>query len=118
MPDRAQIIEQRLRQAFSPVYLDLVDETFKHNVPPDAQSHWKAVIVSEAFAGKRPVQRHRAVYQALGDELRQGIHALSLDTLSPAEWAERGQRSDHVSPPCHGGSKAENPSVAPVPPGR
>lgn len=48
--------------------------------------HFKAVIVSAAFAGKRPIQRHQIVYAALGDRMREEIHALSMRTLTPEEF--------------------------------
>ena len=48
--------------------------------------HWEAVIVSTAFAGKNKVQQHQLVYKALGDRMRAEIHALSMKTLTPAEW--------------------------------
>lgn len=49
--------------------------------------HFEAVIVSAAFEGKRLIARHQLVYLALGDRMRQEIHALSMKTLTPAEWA-------------------------------
>ena len=51
--------------------------------------HFEAVIVSAAFEGKRPIARHQLVYAALGDRMRAEIHALSMKTLTPAEWRER-----------------------------
>ena len=48
--------------------------------------HFEAVIVSPAFEGKSRVQRHQAVYAALGDRMREEIHALSMKTLTPVEW--------------------------------
>jgi acid stress-induced BolA-like protein IbaG/YrbA len=48
--------------------------------------HFQAVIVSKAFAGKSRVQRHQLVYAALGDRMREEIHALSMQTLTPEEW--------------------------------
>ena len=48
--------------------------------------HWEAVIVSAAFQGKNKVQQHQLVYRALGDRMREEIHALSMKTLTPAEW--------------------------------
>lgn len=51
--------------------------------------HFEAVIVSAAFQGKRKVQQHQIVYQALGDRMREEIHALSMQTLTPEEWAAR-----------------------------
>jgi acid stress-induced BolA-like protein IbaG/YrbA len=48
--------------------------------------HFTAVIVSPSFAGKRPIQRHQLVYAALGDRMREEIHALSMKTLTPEEY--------------------------------
>ena len=52
-------------------------------------AHFEAVIVSPAFAGLTSVRRHQLVYGALGDRMREEIHALSMKTLSPEEWATR-----------------------------
>ncbi len=50
--------------------------------------HWSAVIVSPVFEGKRLIQRHQAVYATLGEKIRTDeVHALSMKTHSPAEWA-------------------------------
>ena len=51
--------------------------------------HFEAVIVSELFRGKRKVQQHQIVYKALGDRMREEIHALSMQTLTPEEWATK-----------------------------
>ena len=48
--------------------------------------HFEAIIVSAAFQGKRKVQQHQIVYQALGDRMREEIHALSMKTLTPEEY--------------------------------
>ena len=48
--------------------------------------HFSAIIVSTAFAGKRLIQRHQIVYAALGDRMREEIHALSMKTLTPEEF--------------------------------
>jgi acid stress-induced BolA-like protein IbaG/YrbA len=52
--------------------------------------HFFATIVSDAFTGKSRVARHQQVYAALGDRMREQIHALSMKTLTPAEWAAQG----------------------------
>ena len=52
-------------------------------------AHFEAVIVSPAFAGLTRVRRHQLVYAALGDRMREEIHALSMQTLSPDEWAAK-----------------------------
>ena len=50
--------------------------------------HWNAVIVSPEFEGKRAIQRHQRVYSTLGNKMKTDeIHALSMQTLTPAEWA-------------------------------
>ena len=51
-------------------------------------AHFEAVIVSTAFAGKSRVARHQVVYGALGDRMREEIHALSMKTLTPDEWQQ------------------------------
>ena len=51
--------------------------------------HFEAVIVSAAFDGKNKVQQHQIVYRALGDRMREEIHALSMQTYTPADWAKR-----------------------------
>lgn len=48
--------------------------------------HFFATIVSPGFEGKRLIQRHQLVYAALGERMREEIHALSMKTLTPAEW--------------------------------
>jgi acid stress-induced BolA-like protein IbaG/YrbA len=52
-------------------------------------AHFEAVIVSPAFAGLNRVRQHQLVYAALGDRMREEIHALSMKTYSPEEWAAR-----------------------------
>lgn len=52
--------------------------------------HFEAVIVSAAFDGKSRVARHQIVYGVLGERMREEIHALSMQTLTPAQWAEAG----------------------------
>jgi acid stress-induced BolA-like protein IbaG/YrbA len=48
--------------------------------------HFQALVVSTVFAGKSRVQRHQLVYKALGERMREEIHALSMRTLTPEEW--------------------------------
>lgn len=50
--------------------------------------HFEAVIVSSEFGGKNMVQQHQLVYKALGDRMREEIHALSMKTLTPEQWQE------------------------------
>lgn len=97
-----QTIVEKLQQAFSPELLDVENESHGHSVPANSETHFKVVMVSEAFVGARAVQRHQKVYGALADELQGGVHALALHLFAPAEWSP-----DLVptSPKCMGGSK-------------
>jgi acid stress-induced BolA-like protein IbaG/YrbA len=52
--------------------------------------HFQALVVSSAFAGRNRVQRHQLVYAALGERMREEIHALSMRTLTPQEWKTGG----------------------------
>jgi acid stress-induced BolA-like protein IbaG/YrbA len=61
--------------------------------------HFFATIVSSQFAGKLRVARHQLVYAALGERMREEIHALSMKTLTPAEWAQAG--TTPTSPVTH-----------------
>ncbi|CAM5193419.1 Acid stress-induced BolA-like protein IbaG/YrbA OS=Castellaniella defragrans OX=75697 GN=HNR28_002087 PE=3 SV=1 [Castellaniella defragrans] len=54
-------------------------------------AHFEALIVSQAFEGKRTVARHQTVYQALGERMREEIHALSMRTLTPEEYRAEQQ---------------------------
>lgn len=58
------------------------------SVSGDGQ-HFEATIVASAFEGLRPIARHQKVYAVLGDRMRAEIHALSMKTLTPAEWAQQ-----------------------------
>ena len=86
----AERIESRLRQALAPVHLEILEESGEHVGHAGAAaggSHFSCVIVSEAFRGRSALERHRAVYRALGDLLKREVHALALKTLDPTEWA-------------------------------
>lgn len=98
-----QLIE-RLQQ-LSPSHLEVVNESAGHGgYFPGKESHFKAVIVSESFAGLRLVQRHQKVYAAAGDLLGAGnIHALAIHAYLPEEW--QGQATP--SPECAHAPKAE-----------
>lgn len=51
--------------------------------------HFEALIVSPLFSGKSRIQQHQVVYKVLGDRMREEIHALSMKTYSPEEWAKQ-----------------------------
>ena len=52
-------------------------------------THWEALVVSPAFEGLSRIKQHQLVYAALGDRMREEVHALSMQTLTPAQWEAR-----------------------------
>jgi len=93
--------------ALEPKHLELVDESHMHS--RGLETHYKAVIVSDGFAGRRALQRHQQVYRTLG-ALMGEVHALALHTYTPEEWAATGQAPD--SPRCRGGGKRGSASAS------
>lgn len=85
---RADLIEHRLRAELSPLDLQIIDESAAHAGHAGARDgggHFRVVIVSEVFAGKSLLQRHRLVYAAVNDLMPKEIHALSIKALAPKE---------------------------------
>lgn len=99
-----QQIETKLQGALPLVYIDVVNESHMHSVPPGSETHFKVVLVSPEFDGKRAVARHQLVYRLLQDELAGPVHALALHTYTEAEWRQRDGAAPE-SPQCMGGSK-------------
>lgn len=88
--ERAAWLAEELRRGFAPEHLEVEDESHRHRNHPGARGgggHFRAVIVSAAFRGMSSIERQRAVYAHLGAAMRTIIHALSLRTLTPEEWA-------------------------------
>jgi BolA protein len=84
--EKVERIRALLTEALAPVQLDVLDEGHKHaGHAGEGKGHFFARIVSPAFAGKNPIQRHRMVYAALGDMMPDGIHALAIDAKAPGE---------------------------------
>lgn len=95
-------IEEILRVAFTPAYLQVVNESSNHNVPAGSESHFKVTLVSDGFIGEKLIGRHRLVNSAMKD-MMPNIHALALHTYTPDEWQERQAAPE--SPQCMGGGK-------------
>jgi BolA protein len=100
------VIEEKLAEALAPAHLEVVNESHQHNVPPDSETHFKVVVVADAFESQRKVARHQSVYALLADEMAGPVHALALHTYTRDEWADRFGEAP-MSPPCLGGSKAD-----------
>jgi BolA protein len=98
-----QAIERKLRGELTPIVLDVINESSMHSVPPGSETHFKVTVVSSAFEGKSLVERHRLVYAVLDEEMRGGIHALTITSRTPAEWEKNAAVAP--SPACLGGSK-------------
>ena len=99
-----QTIETKLRDALAPSHLQVINESYMHSVPPGSESHFKLVVVADSFAGVPRVRRHQTVNGILRDELAGPLHALSMETLTPAEWTAKGGVA-RTSPECLGGGK-------------
>ncbi len=99
-------IEEKLMAGLAPNHLEVLNESYKHAVPPGSESHFKVVIVADAFEGKRLVGRHQSVNALLAEELAGPVHALSMETLTAGEWRDRGGRTMQT-PDCLGGGKGD-----------
>lgn len=101
-----ETIEKKLQNEFNPYHLEVLNESYKHNVPPGAESHFKVVIVSDLFAEKSLVEQHQMVNRVLADDLAGPIHALSIQAKTPMQWKLSGQAVRNT-PNCLGGSLAD-----------
>lgn len=98
------VIIDTLNVAFVGAYIDVTNESHMHSVPAGSESHFKVVLVSDSFAGKRLVQRHQLIYGLLAEQLAGPVHALALHTYTSEEWAAKNGNAP-TSPNCLGGSK-------------
>ena len=85
----AEAIRTKLSAAFQPVRLEVVDDSARHHghagAAPGGETHFNVVIEAAAFEGLGRVQRQRAVYAALAEELAGPVHALSIAASAPGE---------------------------------
>lgn len=105
--NRKARIEQALTGALTPMHLQVTDESHMHNVPAGAESHFKVLVVSDAFADETRIGRHRRVNALLREELDGGLHALAIHAWTSEEWFEKGGGQAPESPQCMGGGKAD-----------
>lgn len=97
----AKVIEQKLSAGLTIHSVDVVNESHRHNVPHNSETHFKLTVVATEFSEQRAVQRHQAIYALLAEELAGGVHALAIHAYSPDEWASKSVVPD--SPNCLGG---------------
>ncbi len=87
----ADLITQKLTEAFAPQSLNVVDESHQHaghaGHRPGGETHYRVYIVSDAFKGKTRLQRHRMINEILAGELAAGVHALAIHAAAPGEGA-------------------------------
>jgi BolA protein len=85
----ADLITQKLTEAFAPQSLTVEDESHRHaghaGHRPGGQTHYRVYIVSDAFKGKTRIDRHRMINAILSAELEGGVHALAIHASAPGE---------------------------------
>lgn len=89
-PGRLERIRSQLAETLPGAELELIDDSHRHAGHAgarDGRGHFRLRIVSGAFAGLRPLQRHQLVYRSLGELMQTDIHALSITALAPEEAA-------------------------------
>jgi BolA protein len=84
--ETVELLRQRL-QSLNPLSVVIEDESHRHAGHAGAREggHYELLIIAEVFAGKNTVARHRLIYDAVGDLMRRGIHALSIRAFAPGE---------------------------------
>ena len=98
---KQQELLERIQTEFQPHFATVENESHMHSSGRGADSHFKLVIVSDAFEGIRKVQRHQKLYQLFADDLKNGIHALALHLYTKSEWESLG-KAFPKSPNCLG----------------
>ena len=90
-------INSIIEDSYNPLYVELVNESFMHNVPKDSESHFKLIIVSDIFKDMTLVQRHKHIYSSLKTTMN-NIHALSINAFDIDEFKLNPTKSK--SPDC------------------
>jgi BolA-like protein 1 len=106
MMTKQETIRTKLSSVLEPVHIDVENESRMHSVAPGSETHFKVLVVSEAFRGLSALDRHRRVNELLREEFGAGLHALTLRALTPDEGERQGD-AGFRSPACLGGSKAD-----------
>ena len=85
----AHLIREKLTATLNPIRLEVIDESHRHaghaGARPGGETHFRVEVVAAAFQGKSRLERQRLVYETLGEEMSDQIHALSLVTRAPGE---------------------------------
>ena len=102
--NRKEELEGLLKTNYKCDFLEVLNESYRHSVPINSETHFKVTIVTADFADKTKVARHQAIYALTRHLMDQGLHALALHTYLPEEWQVLNATSPE-SPNCMGGSK-------------
>lgn len=99
-------IEKKIADNILVDFLKVENESHRHAVPANSETHFKVIVVSNDFAGMLLLARHRLVNNLLKDELAGPVHALALHTFTPAQWREKNTTA-RDSGNCLGGRKLQ-----------
>ncbi|MCP4324414.1 MAG: BolA/IbaG family iron-sulfur metabolism protein [Psychromonas sp.] len=99
-----EIIEKKLAESIDCTFLQVENESFRHAVPENSETHFKVTLVSEQFSGKLLIARHRLVNSVLAEQLAGSVHALAIHTYTPEQWLQKGDVVP-ISADCMGGGK-------------
>ena len=99
MKKQENYIREQLTNELRPFFLHIENESYKHNVPDDAESHFKVIVVSNNFTKLSLIKRHRFINELLGEKFFQSVHALSLHLFDENEW-KKENISNIQTPDC------------------
>lgn len=95
-------IQEALTTKLQPIHLEVINESYMHNVPKGSETHFKVLVVSNTFDGLALIKRHRLVNEVVKEKLSgQFVHALSIEAKTEAQWTPN--YTVDPSPSCRGG---------------
>lgn len=94
-------IRKKLVNSLNPSHIEVINESYMHNVPKGSETHFKVVVVSDTFKDISRLKRHQTINSLLQAELEGSVHALSIVAKTPSEWEDNNKVSP--SPACKGG---------------
>lgn len=101
MSSRDARISEILKSSLAPTYFLIENESHQH-AGPQSETHYKVLLVSNAFVGKSRLDRQRIVNDLLKNEFESGLHALTQKVLTPEEWSIQKDQLVFQSPTCAG----------------
>ena len=101
------IIEKILAENIDCVYLLVENESYRHAVPANSETHFKITVVSEQFSGKMLIARHRLINKLLAEQLAGPVHALAMHVYTPEQWLQK-EKISPLSADCMGGASSNS----------